>query len=321
MKGAVKGLDMGNLRNLISNVLASYENKDEASSSNPIDRSSCHVSTGVFCLLLQYTNKRESQIRTGSKHPAHCSHNCGWSWRGLGAFFIYKAEQKARQLENIPEHYRRLIEESFSQWLYKPASSGKSIIIPHGPETVPYFTRCLEHLASYEELWQLYQNGPILAKEAEQEKTREMSLRHEIKAELIDTVERNGLMRGSIHENVLEHLAKFIADDLMEESLGRSRKAIVAERASADEGRIRSYVLGSFEDVEHLAYLMTILKDYKREEMIAAYKAEQDANANLRSNILSFERLLKEQIVETCRSTNYTSLKGRCKDCSSISQG
>ena len=271
-------------------------------------------------------DKRVAEERIGRPIPAHNLDRCRWLRRGIGAFFIYKAEQRERKSDRIREHYRRLIDDSFSKWSYYPESSGDSITFwvpdkfdPRAgshKQPVPYLKQCLEHLRGYENLWTLYQDGAELAKQLQ--KANEEHTKHykEIEDIVREKTKDTRFMYPTTDE-VIKGLADKISHAIDSEfKHKRSENFIAEETTDPKEYKIKGTVFGDKEQTCKLADILNEIKNGDIGQKLASdIKLDVEIQHQINSNIEQFRELFRIEIVEKGESTGYTYMKGTCDDC------
>jgi hypothetical protein len=285
----------------------------------------CNINSSSFrsCLL-------------GRKYTCKLSLSRVHFLRGL-AFFISQRSEEGRRKEDRPrEHYRRLVEESFSQWLYFPCSSKGQILIqrmlPNAPssdfinyesEVPPYFEQCLEHLRAYPDIQKLLDDASIICNGIEGAKIG-FSIKTEIRSILKTSIDELQIKFSNHPESQL--LSNF--SDLLFRQIGDAARypsnPLTSDypELSSDKShyKILAFELGDWAMTLNFAKVLSKIRhdDSLKARWSEQLKAQDRLERELKENIENFQRMIRIEIVEKTRSLDYTHMKGKCDDCRRI---
>jgi class 3 adenylate cyclase len=232
---------------------------------------------------------------------------------------------KARRVSgNMQAHYKILTEKSLSKLRYNPKSEGESLVMMSSDfypvhEEPPYLNQVKSHLRSYDRLWTLYEEGPTLAKELELQSKKLDEIRQEMRSRLELWRESNQLR--SFTDNMLNAFASRLSSMLEEEIKWQRqpRRFNAVPTADGREFKVEEFVLGNQNDAERLAEILNqIISDPSiRDKYKTTLEATNLAAKKFNENVSEFYDILRKEVVERTEATNYTKMKGKCKDCPS----
>jgi hypothetical protein len=175
----------------------------------------------------------------------------------------------------------------------------------------PYLEQAKSHLKAYKEIWKLYEAAPNIY---QKQKQQEQALKDHLKSKLKDEIDAKRItVTASDIKNMLDITYQYILGNMNREPEKRgSFKAEVV----GDVILVGGIDMNRATDIQNATALTNILN-----HLLKGKKAEVKARAFLKicketqQNTEQFKRLLRIEVIEKVRLSNYTVMKGQCSEC------